>query len=293
MDWHEIPIIAFDTETTGLNPFDGDRVIEFGAVVMRVGSDGRVNSVKQHDFLFNPDIPIPNKVVQLTGIDDSMVADKPRFEEKAMEVRRLLSGGICVAHNYAFDRNFLSVEFERAGVAWADPMAEVDTVDLSRRMYPEARSHRLNEVCKRLDVDLDNAHRATDDAEACGRCFVEMARRKDAPSDLLGMLDWADALGHPPDNEWIGLGPRGQVVFLKGEFEGEPVEHHPVHLHWMTMARVRQGTRWGWRFTESLRRWAERMLRVRSSGRARQNAKSFGPGDWTIDSNALVRPLPS
>lgn len=120
-----------------------------------------------------------------------------------------------------------------------------------------------------------------------------MARRKNAPSDLLGMLDWADALGHPPDNEWIGVGPRGQVIFLKGEYKDEPVEHHPVHLHWMTMARVRQGTRWGWRFTESLRRWAERMLRVRSSGRARQNSKSFGPGDWTIDSNSLIRPLPS
>lgn len=288
MQWNSLPIIAFDTETTGLSPFAGDRVIEFGAVVLHVGRDGRVAKVEKHDFLFNPGIPIPPKVVQLTGIDDAMVANKPPFEDLAMKVRQLLTGGICVAHNYAFDRNFISEEFRRAGLAWPDPIGEVDTVDLSMRMFPEARSHKLSELCKRLDVDLDNAHRATDDAEACGRCFVELTRRREAPGELHGMLDWADALGHPPENEWMGLGPRGQVIFLKGDYEGQPVEHHPKHLHWMTMARVREGGRWAWRYPESLRRWAERCLRVRSSGRARQNPKSFGPGDWTIDSNALL-----
>jgi len=290
VDWRSLRIVAFDTETTGLNPFDGDRVIEFAGVAMDVDEGGRVAGVTEHHFLVNPEMPIPAKATEITGIHDDMVADAPTFDKVAHEVRRLLGDSICVAHNFAFDRAFLSMELNRLGLSWPDPLAEVDTVDLSIRYFSDARGHKLEQVANRLDVTLDGAHRATNDAEACGRCFVEMSRRFDCPPALGGLLDWADALGRPPDTGHFVRSQDGPVLFAAGPHEGELVEHHPVHLHWMLMAKERHEGAWRSRFPESVRRWVERYLRVRGSGRARQNAKTFGPTDWVIDSQAL--PLP-
>ncbi|MCP4804948.1 MAG: 3'-5' exonuclease [Proteobacteria bacterium] len=296
MKWKELRIVGFDTETTGFNPFDDDRIIEFAAVTITVGREGRVLRVDPYHSLFNPDREIPAKVTTITGITDDDVADAPRFEEKVDEINRVMSGGIAVAHNYAFDRNFLSMEFERAGVVFADPFAELDTLLLSRQMFQDVRGHKLEDLCKRLDVILEGAHRATNDAEACGRAFVELARRRGAPDDLQGLLDWADALGHPPVNDWIAVDPRGRIA-IKAVPDlpdqptvGDPVEHHPIWLHWMTMARERRDGRWAWRFPESLRRWCDRFLRFRASGATKVAPKTFGPGDWTIDSLSL--PLP-
>jgi DNA polymerase III epsilon subunit family exonuclease len=291
MNWRDLPIVAFDTETTGLNPHDGDRVIEFAAVRMWVDDKGYVDRVEPFQILFNPGIPIPRKVTEITGIDDDTVADADSFESHAKEIREILQGAICVAHNFPFDRAFLTVEFRRNNLPWPDPVAEIDTVDLSMRWFKGARSHKLADVAARLEVSLEGAHRASNDAEACGRCFTELARRYDAPENLDGMLDWADALGRPPKNEYLGRGGSGVLEYWDGPHRGLPVEERPVHLQWMTYARVRQDNAWAYRFPESLRRWAERFLRVRCSGRARQNPKSFGPGDWTIDSNALPLPL--
>ena len=73
-------IIAFDTETTGLNPFDGDRVIEFGAVELTVDAEYRVTGVKAWpDWLIDPEVPIPREVTRVTGIKDEDVAGKPVF----------------------------------------------------------------------------------------------------------------------------------------------------------------------------------------------------------------------
>ena len=81
MRWKHHPIVAFDTETTGLDPFGDDRVIEFGAVVMHVGADGRVASRENHSYLINPGREIPRKVTEITGISDSDVVSAPAFEE--------------------------------------------------------------------------------------------------------------------------------------------------------------------------------------------------------------------
>jgi hypothetical protein len=117
-----------------------------------------------------------------------------------------------------------------------------------------------------------------------------MSRRFDCPDELGGLLDWADALGRPPETGHLMRSKAGPVLFASGPHEGELAEHHPIHLQWMLMAKERVDGRWVWRFPESLRRWVERYLRVRGSGRARQHTKTFGPGDWVIDSQAL--PLP-
>lgn len=289
MLWRSCRLVAFDTETTGLNPFDGDRVIEFAAVELRVGPDGSVTGVTPHQMLINPERPIPRDASRVSGITDDMVADAPLFAEQARKVVDVLSGAILVAHNLAFDLNFLRVELRRCGQRWPPTRAEVDTLPLSQRLLPDLRSHKLEAVCSALGVTLDNAHRATNDAEACGRALVELTRRTSAPTDLDGFIAWADAASPPPDTGHLRVGPDG-IEFAEGPLAGQPVEAHPDHLQWMVIALERRGDAWGHRYPDSVRTWARRWLRVRAAGRVRANPRGQGAGDWTLDPAPLPEP---
>lgn len=283
MRWTDCRIIAFDTETTGLRPFDGDRIIEFGAVEIQVGPDHRVRDVQRHDFLINPGIPIPRESSKISGITDDDVADEPPFEKRAAQVRKLLADSILIAHNLAFDMAFVRSELEAAGKTWPATRAEIDTLPLSQRLLSHMRQHKLGMICKELGVELVEAHRASNDAEACGRAFIELARRHHAPDDLDGMITWADAVSPPPDTGHLRLGDHGAPVFLDGPHKGDTVEAHPDYLQWMTMAVERSQGGWQPRFPEPLREWARRWLRSRASSRARASARGGSPQDWSLD----------
>ncbi len=283
MPWTEHRIIAFDTETTGLNPFDGDRVMEFGAVELQIDSEFRVSGVKAHDWLINPGIPIPREVTRVTGITDEHVSNKPPFSSMAKEIQALLNDAIVIAHNLAFDLAFLRLELERCDLNWPVTVAEVDTLHISRAKLTEQRRHNLGHIAKLFGVPLDNAHRATDDAEACGRVFAEFCRRYNAPQETHEMIIWADAVGPPPDTGHIGLSEKGLPVFLDGPHSGERVDQHPDHLQWMTMALERQDNEWNPRFPMSVHEWAKRWLRARASGRFEANPRGGGPRDWGLD----------
>ena len=288
MRWTDCRIVAFDTETTGLNPFDGDRVIEFGAVELHIGPDGGVANVTHHQMFVNPEMPIPRGATKVSGITDDDVADAPVFPKVALKIRKVLEDAILVAHNLAFDLNFIRSEFDRCGLHWPATRAEVDTLPLSQRLLPELRSHRLESVCGALDVPLDNAHRANHDAEACGRVMVEIARRKGAPPELEGFIQWADAVGPPPETGHLKLGAEGVAVFMDGPHKGETVERHPDHLQWMTLALERREGQWVSRYPDSVREWGRRWLRVRAAGRSRTNPRSQGATDWTLDPSPWV-----
>lgn len=291
MRWKHLPIVAFDTETTGLSPFQGDKVIEFAAVVLHLDADGNVASQEDHSFLVNPGMEIPRKVQQLTGISNDDVADKPPFAEVADQIRDLLTGAVTVAHNYPFDLAFLSESFKDLNQHWPEPLAEIDTVDLSIRCFPDVRGHKLGDVAKRLDVSLDNAHRATDDAAACGRIFCELARRHNVADDLQQMLDWAGGIGRPPEDGAFTTNDLGQVVFRDGPHEGKRIIEHPIHLAWIDKARVRNNGTWAWRYGDTSRSWARRWLNARGAGRASGGMKSFRQEDWVLDSCIADPPL--
>ncbi len=283
MRWREARIVAFDTETTGLFPEEGHRVIEFAGVEMRLGPDGALVDTVRHEFLFNPGAPIPREVTEVNHIRDEDVADQPEFSVRGREIHALLQGSVLVAHNLPFDQRFLTAEFTRLELGWPATAAEVDTSDLSRLFHKEARSHRLGELCSRLEVSLLEAHRAGNDAEACGRCFLAMADRFGAPAELEGLGDWGDAIVDPPATGHIGRDASGRLVFLDGPNVSRPVELHPDTLAWMGMARERRHGEWDWRYPDPLRRWAARWLRVRASGRFPQHMKGFGALDWGLD----------
>jgi DNA polymerase III subunit epsilon len=281
--WHQLRIVAFDTETTGLSPFDGDRIVEFAAVELHVAADLSVGRVVSHDFLINPEVPIPRAATKVSGITDDDVADAPLFEEKADAIRDLLQGAVLIAHNLSFDLNFVRAELRRCGRWWPATLAEIDTLALAQRRLPELKSHKLEVVARELGIPLDTAHRATFDAEACGRVLVELARRQGAPRELDGLVDWADAVSPPPDTGHLRLGPRGVPEFLDGPFAGRSVEEAPDHLQWMAMALERHDGAWRARYPDSVRQWARRWLRVRGAGRARTPGRGGGSQDWTID----------
>jgi len=289
MRWRSLPIVAFDTETTGLEPFAGDRIIEFAAVRFTLDQDGSIRDRQEVSFLLNPERDIPRKVTEITGIGAADVAQAPRFADKAAEIRELLAGAITVAHNYPFDLAFLTRELDAVRAStndplmrWPEPLGEIDTVDLSIRCFPDARGHRLADLAERLDVPMPRAHRAASDAGACGSAFVELARRFRVEDDLQMLLDWASAIGHPPEGGPIGR-EQGRIVFAEGPHRGEPVSWHPIHLAWIDRARDRGPHGWRWKYPDAVRRWVQRWLDVRGSGRARQTQKSLHVADWALD----------
>ncbi len=101
--------------------------------------------------------------------------------------------------------------------------------------------------------------------------------------DLQALLDWANAIGRPPEDGPLDLDANGHPVFREGPHQGARVADHPLHLAWMDKARVRDAEGWRWRYPESTRRWARRWLEVRAAGRAVQNPKTFHSTDWTLD----------
>jgi len=148
-----------DVETTGSAP-PGGRVLEV-AVAMLEG--GTVHLA--FDTLLDPGMPVPAAVVRLTGITDRLVAGRPRFADVAPGLGRVLEDGIFVAHNASFDWRFLAGECAAAGVpALQGP--PLCTIRLTRRLVPELRHRRLDQVAAFFGVENPARHRAFGDALA-------------------------------------------------------------------------------------------------------------------------------
>ncbi len=157
-----------DVETTGGSPARGDRVVEFACVRVRGGE-----VVGEFASLVDPGLAIPRWITGLTGIDDGMVADAPRFGEIAGRVRDELDGRVFVAHNAAFDWRFVSEELRLARSEL--PRGErLCTVRLARRAAPGLRRRGLDALARFYDVPIEGRHRAAGDARATATILVRM-----------------------------------------------------------------------------------------------------------------------
>jgi DNA polymerase-3 subunit epsilon len=187
--WLEMPIVMIDTETTGRTP-ETNRVVE---VALVCGIRGELTEVAS--WLVNPEIPIPEDSSAVHGIRDADVANAPRFAEIAPLILQHLHGALPAAYNAQFDRAFLLAEFARAGfdvsslpecfratVDWIDPLV------WARELQREDGSKRLSEVASRLGVELENAHRATADAEAALRIMYVFAKDSRVPASYGAMI---------------------------------------------------------------------------------------------------------
>lgn len=165
--------IAFDTETTGLNANDGDRIIEIGAVEMI----NHIPTGKTFRRLINPGMPVSEATVRITGITDDDLKDKPPFEDPSVidAFMDFVGDAIIVAHNASFDRGFLNMELQRCGREIVPEDRWVDTVQIARKRYPGAPAS-LDALCKRFDISLESRtfHGALLDSQLLASVYLEL-----------------------------------------------------------------------------------------------------------------------
>lgn len=172
--------VVFDLETTGAKA-PPCRITEIGAYRVK---GGKVLDTFQ--TLINPQMPIPSFIVGLTGIDDAMVADAPLFQDIAHDFLEFIGDSVLVAHNSGFDMRFLNFEIGRVFPDYKLANPCLCTVQLSRRLLPDIRNHKLATVAEHYSIDLVNHHRASADAFATAHIFVNLLTqmRSDGVSDL-------------------------------------------------------------------------------------------------------------
>lgn len=161
--------ICFDIETTGLSAAR-DKITEIGAVKVE-------NGVITDTFstLANPEMPIPQKITQLTGITDDMVKDAPSQSEAVGAFLEFAGDNVLVAHNAPFDTSFIAKACEDMGREYN--YTSIDTVAISRAILKDIKNCKLDTVAKFLRLGDFNHHRATDDAEMLARIFINLCQR--------------------------------------------------------------------------------------------------------------------
>jgi len=163
--------IIFDTETTGLNPAGGDRMVEIGCIELV----NRVETGRSFHAYVNPERPMPSEAEAVHGLSDIFLSDKPRFHEIADDLLEFIADAPLVAHNAGFDFGFLNHELERCA---RDPIClsrMVDTLVLARSRHPGAK-HSLDALCARFGVDRSQRvkHGALLDAQLLAQVYVEL-----------------------------------------------------------------------------------------------------------------------
>ncbi|MBR6220126.1 MAG: PolC-type DNA polymerase III [Clostridia bacterium] len=158
--------VVLDVETTGLNT-RADEIIEIGAVRIENGVE-----VAEFSELINPGRPVPDRVVEITGITSAMLRDKRALMDVMPEFAKFCEGAVLVAHNAGFDMAFFRRAFRQAGLPF--DFAILDTLALVRSQYPQLKNHKLGNMCKQLGISLVNAHRAVHDARATGLMLTKV-----------------------------------------------------------------------------------------------------------------------
>jgi len=163
--------IIFDTETTGLDPKRGDRLVEIGCIEMI----GRVVTGRTYHAYFNPERDMPAEAERVHGLSAAFLADKPLFAAHAAEILEFIEDSPLVAHNASFDFGFLNAELALCGLAPVDRSRMVDTVALARARHPGAKLS-LDALCSRYGIDRSHRtqHGALLDAELLTQVYVEL-----------------------------------------------------------------------------------------------------------------------
>jgi DNA polymerase-3 subunit epsilon len=163
--------IVFDTETTGLSPLAGDRMVEIGCVELF----NRVETGRTFHAYFNPDRSMPSGAEAVHGLSEAFLSDKPRFHEVAEALLDFLGNCPLVAHNASFDFGFLNHELNNCGRPLVCMTRMVDTLALARGRHPGAK-HSLDALCTRYGIDrsLRIKHGALIDAQLLAQCYVEL-----------------------------------------------------------------------------------------------------------------------
>jgi DNA polymerase-3 subunit epsilon len=171
--------IFLDTETTGLNPESGDRIVEVGCIEM---VNRRLTGATRHLYL-NPERPCPEEATRIHGLTDAFLADKQKFAEVADDLVGFLQGAEVIIHNAAFDVGFLNAELKRLGRPLFHTVAAqvTDSLLMAREMFP-GKANSLDALCKRLEVDNTQRtfHGALLDAGLLAEVYIRLTRGQKA-----------------------------------------------------------------------------------------------------------------
>lgn len=180
--------VVFDVETTGLSAVY-DSIIELAAVKIKDG-----NVIDKFESFSNPHHPLSATTIDLTGITDDMVKDAPEIEDVIKRFHDWIGESILVAHNASFDMGFLYVGYKKCGLQdTVHPV--IDTLELARFLHPEMKSHRLNTLAKKFNIDLTQHHRAIYDCEATGYLLQILLKEADQKG-----IHFHDELNHQTGN---------------------------------------------------------------------------------------------
>jgi DNA polymerase III subunit epsilon len=178
--------IIFDTETTGLDPKTGDRLVEIGCIEMV----NRVATGSTFHAYFNPDRDMPSAAEAVHGLSITFLSDKPRFHERAAELIEFLGDAKLVAHNAGFDFGFVNSELEMCGMEPLSRERMIDTVALARVRHPGAKLS-LDALCTRYGIDRSHRtlHGALLDAELLAQVYVELTGGRQIGLELAGSAE--------------------------------------------------------------------------------------------------------
>ncbi len=161
---------AFDLETTGILP-GVDRIVEIGAVRF---VDGAVDAV--FSTLVDPMVPIPPGASAVNGITDDMVRGKPKIETLLAPFAEFCGEEVLVAHNAAFDTQFLTADYKRSEVRTPRGVI-LDSYPMAKKVYPGLANYKLSTLVQHLQIDASGFHRAEADATYCAKLFIKMVER--------------------------------------------------------------------------------------------------------------------
>jgi DNA polymerase III subunit epsilon len=163
--------IVFDTETTGLDPLSGDRLVEIGCIELI----NRMPTGESFHAYFNPERAMPAAAEAVHGLSDRFLADKPLFASLADDLLGFLGESPLVAHNARFDFGFLNAELELCGRPIVDLARMIDSVAIARALHPGAK-HSLDALCSRYGIDRSHRikHGALLDAELLAQLYIEL-----------------------------------------------------------------------------------------------------------------------
>lgn len=217
--------IVFDTETTGLSPLAGDRMVEIGCIELV----NRVETGRTFHSYFNPDRPMPAGAEAVHGLSDAFLADKPRFHDVVEQLIAFLGECPLVAHNAAFDFGFLNHELNNCGRPLVCMTRMVDTLQLARARHPGAK-HSLDALCTRFGVDrsLRIKHGALIDAQLLAQCYVELTGGRQIGFGL------DEIVAEPIDIEIVGTGPAPIAISVRPPRPHAPTADELVaHAHFL------------------------------------------------------------
>ncbi|UCV05414.1 exonuclease domain-containing protein [Azonexus sp. IMCC34842] len=165
----DLTCTVFDTETTGLEPSNGDEIIQIGAARI---VNNRLLRQEVFDQIIDPECPLKPESIPIHGITEDMVRGKPTIDVILPAFHEFCEDTVLIAHNAAFDMRFLQLKEERTGIRFSQPV--LDTLLLSAVVHPNQESHKLDVILERLGIHIASRHNALEDALATGEVFLKL-----------------------------------------------------------------------------------------------------------------------